>query len=108
MALRVIRAKILSRIASPGELNALPGAEVGVNLPPRLLEFDFDLLDFLLQADPHGVRLRVLAKLIQLALQFDDRLLEIELMFHARGKLSGGGRTGNVEFPTESMPNDRV
>jgi hypothetical protein len=29
------------------------------------------------------VRLGVLAKLIQLALQFDDRLLEIELMFHA-------------------------
>ena len=67
----------------PGELDALPRGEVGVNLPPGFLEFDFDLPDFIFQTDPHGVGLGVLAKLIQLLLQFEDRFLEIELVFHA-------------------------
>jgi hypothetical protein len=31
---------------------------------------------------------RMLAQLVQLGLQFDDRFLEIELMFHASGRLN--------------------
>jgi hypothetical protein len=33
------------------------------------------------------VLFRVLAEIVQLVLQFEDRLLEIELMFHAPGSL---------------------
>ena len=45
----------------------------------------------------------VLAKIIQLALQFDDRLLEIELMFHVAGILGsrGGQATANSGYKNQ-------
>ena len=70
------------------ELDALPGGEVGEDVPPGFRQFFLDELDFLLEADAERVFFRVLAQFIQLGLQFDDRLLEIELMFHAWGRLN--------------------
>jgi hypothetical protein len=67
----------------PRELHALPGGEVQENLPPGFLQFFFDELDFLLEADAERMFFRVLAQFVQLGLQFDDGLLEIKLMFHA-------------------------
>ena len=71
----------------PGQLDALPGVEVRENLPPGFLQFFLDELDFLLEADAQRMLFRVLAEVLQLVLQFDDRLLEIELMFHASASL---------------------
>ena len=65
------------------KLDALPGVEVRENVPPGFLQFFFDELDFLLEADAERMFFRMLAEFVQLVLQFDDRLLEIELMFHA-------------------------
>ena len=58
------------------------------NLPPGFLQLLFDELDFLLETDAERMFFRVLAEFVQLVLQFDDRLLEIELMFHASGSLT--------------------
>ena len=65
------------------ELDALPGGEVRKNVPPGFRQLFFNELDFLFEADAERVFFRVFAQFIQLGLQFDDRLLEIELMFHA-------------------------
>ena len=78
------------------QLDALPGGEVGENLPAGFLQLFFDELDFLLEADAQRMLFRMFAEFVQLALQFDDRLLEIELMFHASGSL-------NVLFACNSM-----
>ena len=51
------------------------------------LELLLDQRDFLLDADVEGVGFRMLLQLLKLVLQFDDRLFEVELMFH-RLKLS--------------------
>ena len=90
-----------------GQLDALPGVEVGENLPPGFLQLLFDELDFLLEADAQRMLFRVFAEFVQLALQFDDRLLEIELMFHASGKLYVFGRTINGEFQKCERPDFR-
>jgi hypothetical protein len=65
------------------QLDALPGGEIQEDLPPGLLQFFFDELDFLLKADARANAFPGGPQVIQLGLQFDDRLLEIELMFHA-------------------------
>ena len=80
------------------ELDALPGGEVQENLPAGFLQFFFDELDFLLEADAQRMFLRMRAEFIQLVLQFDDRLFEIELMFHALEILSGFCALINAEF----------
>ena len=70
------------------KLDALPGGEVGEDVPPGFRQFFLDELDFLLEADAERMLFRVSAQVIQFFLQFDDRLLEIELMFHAWEKLT--------------------
>ena len=65
------------------ELDALPGGEVQENLTPGFFQFFFDDLDFLLKTDAERMFFRMLAEFVQFGLQFDDWLLEIELMFHA-------------------------
>ena len=65
------------------ELNALPGGEVKENLPPGFLQLSFNDPEFLLETDPQRMLFGMLAEFIQLVLQFDDRLLKIELMFHS-------------------------
>jgi hypothetical protein len=72
----------------PRQLDALPRVEVEKNLPAGFLQFFFDELDFFLNADVQRMRFRMFAEFVQLVLQFDDRLLEIELVFHASGKLN--------------------
>ena len=72
----------------PRQLHALPGVEVGENLPAGFLQLFFDELDFLLEADAQRMFFRVFAEFVELGLQFDDRFLEIELMFHASGMLA--------------------
>ena len=67
----------------PGQLDALPGGEIQKNLPPGFLQFFFNELDFFFKTDAQRMFLRVLPEIVQLVLQFDDRFLEIELMFHA-------------------------
>ena len=51
-------------------------------MPPGFRQLFLDELDFLLEADAQGMLVRVLTEFLQLALQFDNRFLEIELMFH--------------------------
>ncbi len=80
------------------ELDALPGGKIGEDVPPGFRQFFLDELDFLLEADAERVLFRVLAQFLQLGLQFDDRLLEIELMFHACGKLNPFRGSINAEF----------
>ena len=75
-------------LGMPRQLDALPGGEVRENLPPGFLQLLFDELDFLLEADAERMLFRVFPQFVQLALQFDNRLFEIELMFHASGKLN--------------------
>jgi hypothetical protein len=72
----------------PRQLDALPRVEVEKNLPAGFLQFFFDELDFFLKADVQRMLFRVFAKVVQLVLQFDDRLLEIELVFHAPERLN--------------------
>ena len=67
----------------PGQLDALPGGEVQKNLPPGFFQLFFNKLDFFFKPDAKRMFLRVGPKIVQLVLQFDDRFLEIELMFHA-------------------------
>jgi|GEM_PF-5840291 len=70
-------------LGMPGEPDALPRSKIGKNLPACFIKPFFDELDFLLEADVHRMRFRMLAKFVQLVLQFDNWLLEIELVFHA-------------------------
>ena len=82
----------------PRELDALPGVEIGKDVPPGFRQLFFDELDFLLEADAERMFFRVFAQFIQLVLQFDDRLLEIELMFHAWRMLNLMPFQFNAEF----------
>jgi hypothetical protein len=55
------------------------------------------------------VLLRMSAQVVQFALQFDDRFLEIELMFHAWGRLTlipaqFNANSGNAEGRTCVRP----
>ena len=84
-------------VRMPGQLHPLPRGEVQKDVAPRLLQLFLDDLDFLLETDAQRMLVRVLTEFIQLGLQFDDRLLEIKLMFHASGKIPG--------YPAESMRN---
>ena len=72
----------------PGQLDPLPRGEVEENLPPGFLELGFDLLDLRVETDAQRVALPMFSEVRQIVLQFDDRLLEIELMFHG-GSLGG-------------------
>src|SRR5690242_21657460 len=56
--------------------------EVRENLPAGFLQLLFDQLDFLLETDAQRMLFRVFPKVVELALQFDNRFFEIELMFH--------------------------
>ena len=67
----------------PRELDALPRGQIQKNLPPGFFQLLFDQLEFFVKTDAQRVFLRLSPELVELVLQFDDRLLEIELMFHA-------------------------
>jgi hypothetical protein len=66
----------------PGNLDPVPRAELGKNLPFSFLDFSLDNGNFLLEFDANRVVLGVFFKLFELPLQFHDGLLEIKLMFH--------------------------
>ena len=65
-----------------GELDALPWGEVRKDGLAGFLELGLHLGDLGLQADG-----RVLFEFIELALQFEDRLFEIQIMFHSVSRL---------------------
>ncbi len=78
--------QIVQRVGAfgmPGQLHPLPGGQIGKNLAPRFLDLFFDLPGFLLQTDAEGVGFGVFPQLLQLALQFHNRLLEIKVVFHS-------------------------
>ena len=63
------------------DLHALPGGQVVVNLAPGLVDLRFDGLDFRIEIDV--VLVGMILQILQPALQFEDRLFEIErLQFH--------------------------
>ena len=66
----------------PGNLDPVPGAEVGEDLALGFLQLLLDQANFLLEADVEGVGFRVLLQLLKLVLQLHNRLFEVELMFH--------------------------
>ena len=65
------------------DFDAIPGAEIRKDLAAGFLDFLLNKRDFLIDADAKGMCLRMLLELIQLDLEFDYRLLEIEMMFHS-------------------------
>ena len=65
-----------------GQLHALPGRQIGKDLTACFFELFFNELDFLFKTDAQRMFFGVLTQIAQLILQFDDRFLEIELMFH--------------------------
>ena len=65
-----------------GNLDAVPGAEIGEDLAFGFFELLLDSADFLLEADVKGMGFRVLFQLLKLALELQDRLFEVELVFH--------------------------
>ena len=68
----------------PGDFNAVSGTEVGKNLALGFFELFFDQGNFFLDADSEGMSFRVFSEFFEFGLQFDNRLLEIEMMFHQR------------------------
>ena len=50
------------------ELDALPGVEVEENVPAGFLQFFFDELDFLLEADAQRMLFRVFTEVVELVL----------------------------------------
>ena len=79
-------------------LHPLPGGEVGVDVPAGLFELALHLHDFGFEVDAHAGGVPVLLQLLNLALDFKDRLLELKLMFHAVETLGTGGNRGNREL----------
>ena len=82
----------------PGKLDTLPGGEVQKNLSAGLLQFAFDDLDFLFETDAQGVLVGMQTKLIQLVLQFRNRLFEIKLMFHSVRRIAVFQTSINADF----------
>ena len=68
-----------------GQLDALPRGQIGEDLFPSLGDLSLHSGDFLVEIDADRMGVPVFGQFFELALQFRDRLLEIELMFH-RGK----------------------
>ena len=65
-----------------GDLDPVPGAQAGEDLAARLGDLGFHRRDLLLEADAHGMAFRVFFEFVQLALQLENGLFEIKLMFH--------------------------
>ncbi len=65
-----------------GDLDAVPRAEIGEDLAPGFLDLLLQGGDFLVKADARGACFRVFLEVFQLALQLQDRPLEIKLIFH--------------------------
>jgi hypothetical protein len=80
----------------PGDLDLVLGAEVGEYLPLGFLELLFDHGDLFLDANAEGVRFRVFFQLVQLGLQFSNRLFEVEVMFHQGRNLASLAGAGNI------------
>src|SRR3981081_1396404 len=60
----------------PRDLNALPRAQVAVNLAPGVAQFGFDSFHFRIKIDIMLARMRL--QLLQAPFQFEDRLFKIE------------------------------
>ena len=65
-----------------GDLDSVPGAQVGKDLASGFLDLLFDQGNLFLETDAQGMSFRVLSELLEFVLQFNDRLFEIEMMFH--------------------------
>jgi len=60
--------------------------------------FFFDLFKFLVETDAEGMVFWLFLQGVQLVLQFDDRFLKIELVFHRCESLGASRTSGNAEF----------
>jgi hypothetical protein len=82
----------------PGQLDALPGGEIGENLFSGLGDLFLDACNLLVEINAQAVGLPVFGQFLELALQLGNGLLEIELMFHgvrSLGPLAGAGNAEN-------------
>ena len=52
----------------PRDLNAIPGAQIGEDLPPHLLDLLLHQGHFLLETDAQGMRLWMFLQLLEFAL----------------------------------------
>jgi hypothetical protein len=92
----------------PGQLHPLPRAQIGEYLTPGFLDLLFDQFAFLLKTDVQGVFFGMLLQVLQLGLQFEDRFLEIKLVFHAEDILSAGkGEATRNSSPESGEPDLR-
>ena len=66
----------------PRELHALPSGEVRVNLAFLCLQLFLKLANLIMHVHIHLAVLRVLAEILQLAVEVNERFLEIQQMFH--------------------------
>ena len=66
------------------DFDPVPGAELGEDLAFGLLDFLLDNGDFLFEFDAHRIVLGMFLEFFQLALQLQNGLLKIKLMFHQR------------------------
>ena len=64
------------------QLNSLPGCEVAEDVPTCLLQFLLNQYDFLINAEIGKMTFRMFSQLDEFLLELDDRLLEVENMFH--------------------------
>src|SRR5205085_12294107 len=85
----VVESKRPFRMAS--DFDSVPGAEIGKNLALGFLEFFFNYSNFFFEADVQRVGFGMFFQLFELGLQFGNRLLEIELVFHWRLNLANWG-----------------
>ena len=65
-----------------GYLDPIPRAEIGKDLAFRLFDLLFDESNFLFEADFQRMSFGMFLQLLELMLQFNNRLFEVELMFH--------------------------
>jgi hypothetical protein len=73
-------------LGMPRQLDTLPRRQVGKDPLPFLLDLLFDLADLLIEVDPQRMGVTVPLQFLQLPLEFNDGLLEIEIMFHVRAR----------------------
>jgi hypothetical protein len=65
-----------------GELDPLPGSQVGEHLAPGLADLLLDPGDLFVEVHPDSVGFPVLDEFLEFALQFGDRFLEVQRLFH--------------------------
>ena len=81
-----------------GQLHPLPGGKVGEDLASGFLDLGLDLRDLTLEAHAECRGLRLSPEFFQLALEFHDRFLEVEVMLHANGVRQPANVWGQSSF----------